>query len=406
MSHLEFTAVYGHNLSLTDTTYTRQLESQIFELNKSSQTLNDLIQNVSDAIAVLDHELHIKILNPSFIHLFSDVFSIKIQIGMNIGTILSDFPESKNKMISACHNALFDKPSSVLLENTDLAHQAYYCYEIIARTIYYSHATQKKFILHLRDLTHIQLNKKIEHQRLAGLALASRTSAMGEMASAFAHEITQPLAAINAYTQSCLFILKNNLQDQQTNHPLLFPLEQISRQAENAGDIIHNMNNFIRGEPVMMEETDLNLLIQETLPILYYETLDFKLKISLDLMEDLPKVMCNKIHLMQILLNLGKNSIESLKSSPQEHNEIIIKTRALKHTIFVRVMDNGPGIHHQLKHLGLASYFSTKPQGSGIGLGICRSLIEAHRGTLSVQKQRAHGARFTFTLPIKREPIV
>lgn len=392
-------------LHLKDITYLRQLENERFDLDKSANTLHNLIEHVTDAIAAVDSAYAIKVINPSFIRVLSEVFSFKVQVGMNLAMMLSDFPELKDKIISACEEATSGKIAYVLLDNAQEVHQVYYSYEIIISSIDYTDTQNKDLVLHIRNLTKINLEKMAQHKRLTTLALSTRTTAIGEMASAFAHEITQPLAAINAYSQSCLHLLNKALKKEEVVNELKFPLEQISRQAEKAGSIIHHMNHFMRDEVIVFETTDMNALIHETLTVLYYETLDIQLKISLDLMDALPEVMTNKTHMMQIILNLVRNSVESFSISSTSEHEIILKTRRLKDTLYVRVMDNGKGINKALKDLELGSYYSTKTKGTGLGLGICRSLVEAHGGRFFVQKQRIKGARFTFTLPIKKEGV-
>ena len=149
-----------------------------------------------------------------------------------------------------------------------------------------------------------------------------------------------------------------------------------------------------------VEETDINMLIKESLTILNYELLDIKLKITLNFTDYLPKIMINKIHIIQVILNLARNSIEALQSISAIDPELIIETRNVNNYIVVHIIDNGPGIHDEFQDTILKTYFTTKPQGTGIGLGVCRSLIEAHGGELSINKHSKKGAWFTFTLPI------
>jgi len=119
------------------------------------------------------------------------------------------------------------------------------------------------------------------------------------------------------------------------------------------------------------------------------------------LMDKLPKLMTNKIHIMQVILNLVRNSIEALESVQESDPKIIIETNHWEDFIQVHIKDNGPGIPKEFKNLILNTYFTTKHKGTGIGLGICRTLIEEHGGKLSIQQHEERGAWFTFTLPIK-----
>jgi two-component system sensor kinase FixL len=232
------------------------------------------------------------------------------------------------------------------------------------------------------------------------MAIVSRVSAMGEIASAFAHEVNQPLTALIAYSQSCLVIINNTSDYEKIGSKLLKPLKQIALRANLAVSIINNMKEFMKGHDFSLEDIDINTAILDTFAILKYELLDCKLKVILKLADDLPMIKANKIYIMQVILNLVRNSMEALQEVSHIYPELIVETSASNHNIAVHVIDNGPGILPELRSKILNSYFTTKPQGTGIGLGICRSLIEAHGGALSVRDQDS-GAWFTFTLPIK-----
>jgi C4-dicarboxylate-specific signal transduction histidine kinase len=249
---------------------------------------------------------------------------------------------------------------------------------------------KKELIFRVRNVT----NSQLKHKQQSAIAISSRISAVGEMVSALAHEINQPLAAINAYSRGCLHILKSH-----PNPQLSLPLEKIAAQAELAGDIIHNMKSFMREGSIYLEETDINQLINDTITILHYELLDSKFKINVRLVDKLPKLMTNKIHIMQVILNLARNSIEALESIQEADPHILIQTNVLNDFVHIHIKDNGPGIAKEFKNLILNTYFTTKNKGTGIGLGICRKLIEEHGGKLSFQEHEERGAWFTFTLP-------
>ena len=224
-------------------------------------------------------------------------------------------------------------------------------------------------------------------------SIGFKNATMTDLVSIFVHEINQPLMAIIAYSRSCLLLIKNK----QDYNELLLPLENIAHQAQHAGETIHAMNKFIRDEHSDREEADINIIIKQSISILNDDLLDVKLKITLNLMSGLPKITINKIHIMRIILNLARNSIEALQSALCPNPELVINTRILNDSIVVCVIDNGPGISAEFKHKILNTSFTTKPHGSGIGLRICQSLIEANGGKLSVQDNGDNnGAWFSF----------
>ena len=164
---------------------------------------------------------------------------------------------------------------------------------------------------------------------------------------------------------------------------------------------------------VFFEKTSINDIVNEAVSILNCESIDSEMNIRVSLMDDLPYVNVNKTHIMQVILNLARNSIEAMKyesvldrrighdnSEITSQPELIIRTRKVNQSIVVHVIDRGPGIPSHLQEKILDNCFSTKPTGLGVGLRICRLLIETHGGILSVRKKRKNGAWFSFTLPI------
>jgi two-component system sensor kinase FixL len=388
------------HLGLTDNTNILASEQQLIQLEQSLKLTQYLFQFSSEAIAALDKELHVIVLNQSFINLFSMIFATKIDIGMSLLMALSHVPDLKEKIINASQDALLGNKNYFFIENYSNKNEQYYCYELGVHAVFNAYFQKNELIIRIKDLTESKLQERLQFKKQADIAQSSRVSAMGEVASAFAHEINQPLTAIIAYSRSCLFLLNSKLEHQPTRNELFVPLEQIALQAEHAGQIIHSVNKFMREGHFYPEKTDLNLLIKEALSILEYELLEFKLKVTLNLVSDLPLIMTNKTHMMQVILNLARNSIEAFDSVVEENPELMISTERTEHHVHVHVRDNGPGIPKEIKNNILNTFFTTKPHGTGLGLGICRTLIEGHGGTLFLQEHEGGGASFTFSLPI------
>ena len=270
---------------------------------------------------------------------------------------------------------------------------------------------QQECIFNLRERI-VELNKENEalsnlvRQILIQSEPISPTSAgiVREIVSSIAHEINQPLTAIIAYSRGCIFLIKNKLKYKKTCEQLLFPIEKMAMLAEYAGNTMYNMKNFILDEEVFFEKIDINMIISESVSILKHESVDFKMKLTLSLMDNLPEVRGNKIHIIQVVLNLARNSIEALKKMSNSKPELIIKTHGFNRCIVVDVIDNGPGFPCEGQDTTAdAASFPTQSKGLGIGLGICQALIEAHGGKLSVKKDTENGAWFSFTLPMTEE---
>jgi two-component system sensor kinase FixL len=383
------------HICLTDASKLYSLMNRNVELEKSSKLLNQLIFNSHDATASLDHLFNFQIVTEPFTEAFTRIIASKITSGCNLMTILADVPQVQSKIINAINKASIEKKEILILESAIRKNEVYFCYRLsIQRT--YNEDNTNGFVLRVTNITDVKLQERIEQQ--SEIAISSRISAIGELATAFAHEINQPLTAINTYSRACLLLVKN--KSSSTDHSLLTPLEKIVVQSELAAKIIHNMKNFRQEKAVLFEKSDINTLINDAIGLLHYELQGFNLKINLNLMEDLPQIKMNRIHIMQVVLNLARNSIEALQESKEKNPELTIATEQVGQQICLHVCDNGPGIPAEFKNKILKDYFTTKSKGTGIGLGICRTFVEAHGGNLTIQEQGKKGAAFTFTLPI------
>lgn len=374
--------------------------SEIFNLKlEQSFELIDLVFDGSyEAFAALDFELNLKIMNESFSYLFSKMSQNKIFSGMNLIHGLEKYPELQSKILACCTKALKGERISEIIENSFSNINYYYCFELNIYTI------EEVLLFRIKNITNFKLEEKLKHQWQAQISLSCRTSVKEEMASALAHEINQPLSVIANYSQACLHLLKEKQAKNILPH-LIEPLKKIATQVEIAGEIIHNMKGLKDKSAFNLEKTDINELIKDTLSLLQYELLDFKLNIILNFQEKLPFVRINKIHIMQVLLNLARNSIEALKNSNVALPQLSIETQLHLKKIIVHVRDNGPGIPPKYMKKVLITYFTTKSTGTGVGLALCKTLVENHGGKLKVHPNKSQGAWFSFTLPIHHESI-
>ena len=388
------------SLGLSDFTENHQLTFKIIELEKSLKLMNGLLQGSNDAIAALNRDFIIKVINQSFIELFSRLFDIQIKNDMNLKLLLDDFAETGLKIIKACENAFSGKKASVIVENGSIKQNDYYYYEIRISPLYTQKHSNNIVVIHLVNLTEYKVQEHQRHMLQAEIALSCRSRATGEMAAALSHELNQPLTAIVAYSRTCLFLIDKMAEKYSQCKKLLAPLNQIAIQAKHCGEIILNMKNFICDTQFYGEKIDLNAVINDAISILNYEILDFKLKIKINSERNLPPIVINKIHILQVILNLARNAIEALKSAKEMKPELIIETMIVDHHIAIYVRDNGPGIPVELQSKILTTYFTTKPQGTGLGLGISRSLVEEHGGQLTIVNDQTKGACFMFTLPL------
>ncbi len=230
------------------------------------------------------------------------------------------------------------------------------------------------------------------------LAHASRLNVVGGMAAGIAHELNQPLTAIVAYTQACVRLLKSGkgkLDD------LIATLERVADQGLRAGRIIRRMKSVSGARSSPIRSADVNMLVTEVISFVDWEAHRHRVLIRRNLDDELPKIMVDTTAVTQVMLILLKNAIQALEDSEGER-QIVVRTYRAEDMkrVEISITDSGPGLPTEyLDHL-FEPFFSTKPDGVGMGLPISRSLIEGQGGRLWVVPGSLGGACFRFTLPI------
>jgi two-component system, LuxR family, sensor kinase FixL len=235
------------------------------------------------------------------------------------------------------------------------------------------------------------------------LAHASRLTAMGEMAAQFAHELKQPLAAISNYSGGATRILQS---DNPRPEDLVSILGRISTQAMRASDIISRIRRFVTKTEGDYEASDLNSLIRESAALLQGDTLAHGAEIRLQLGSSLPSVLGDPVQIQQVIINLARNAIEAAATNTEARPRVVIRTSVRNDRVTVSVKDNGPGIPSQVMGRLFDPFFSTKEGGMGMGLSICRSIVEAHGAQLRVTTAENKGSVFEFELPVADEDFL
>jgi C4-dicarboxylate-specific signal transduction histidine kinase len=235
----------------------------------------------------------------------------------------------------------------------------------------------------------------------AELAHAHRLSLMGEMASGLAHELNQPLTAIRLYARGCVRRLKSG---DGTPEEILDAMNRLSAQVLRAGEILGWIRSFVKKRQPCTSAVDINALIRETVELLSYERRNHDFSIELGLTGSLPCVKADKIEVQQVILNLTRNSMEAMDERPPEPLRIVIRTATGGGgMIEVVVEDSGRGMTPDVLAHAFDSFFTTKPQGMGLGLAISRSMVEAQGGQLWATSQEGVGTTVHFTLPVAGE---
>ncbi len=233
-------------------------------------------------------------------------------------------------------------------------------------------------------------------RHLEELAHVHRVATMGELASGIAHELNQPLAAINGYARGGIRRIDSGLAE--LNH-IRGALQHISDQARRAGEIIRGLRAFLQKEPGSRAPVEVNDAIRGVAALVVSEARRAGIELRLQLGAALPQVQANVVQIEQVVLNLVRNSFDAITSSPKTGGIVRILTRAAGNHVLIVVDDNGPGFSGDSAARLCEPFFTTKSTGMGLGLSISRSIVEAHGGRLELDATYNRGARIVLTLP-------
>jgi C4-dicarboxylate-specific signal transduction histidine kinase len=293
---------------------------------------------------------------------------------------------------------------AVLAGTKDIFQLEYPCHSPTQQRWFYLKVSPMQGVIQGVVISHENITERIHREaadkkHLDELAHVTRLGLMGEMASGLAHEINQPLGAISMYTQASI-----NLIDAGNTDPakLAAIAAKTQQQALRAGQIIQRMRDFMKSKPKPQASIDINTLINDAVGLCTAEIKRNNIQLSLELENKLPIVLGDHIQIEQVLINLIRNSIDALQGLPeQQARQLNIRSQlTVKHGIQVEVNDNGPGMDSEQQQKILTPFYTSKADGMGMGLSICRSLMEAHGGTLYFQSQAGVGSSFYFTLPV------
>lgn len=255
------------------------------------------------------------------------------------------------------------------------------------------------------DISERKEIEEINRQQHEKLQFSARMSSMGEIASTLAHELNQPLAAISSYTTGALNLLNGSLTAPgEVNLEILkTALEKASAQAQRAGQIIRSVHAFVKQREPSREPLRIQALLDSVIPLVELQARQFFVSIHCRVVPDLPEVLADRTLLEQVLLNLTRNGIEAMQGCAPErrvlHIVATLDATALVPHVVVSVIDQGHGIPKEVLERLFSPFFSTKAEGMGMGLNICRTAIEFHGGTLAHADNPGGGAIFRFSLP-------
>lgn len=251
------------------------------------------------------------------------------------------------------------------------------------------------------DRTEQRRARAREHAQQQQLAHASRLSLMGQFASALAHELGQPLNACLSYAAGIEHRLGPELRKRPDAQEAL---ARIQLHLHQAGDVVKNVRAFVAKHRPEDEEIDLAALVHGTLDLLQLQLREATVTVRLRIAEGLPHLRGTRVELQQVLVNLIVNAIEAMRGASVAHPHIEVGVaRAGRSSVRLTVADNGPGVPEAMRESIFQPYTTSKPGGLGMGLMMCRTIIESHGGTLQIDTRRKRGAAFRCVLPVQKD---
>jgi PAS domain S-box-containing protein len=257
-----------------------------------------------------------------------------------------------------------------------------------------------EYIGALMDVTAEKRSQEALHQAQAELAHVTRVTTLGELTASIAHEVNQPLAAIITNGEACLRWLGNetpNLEEARG------AVERMIRDGNRAGEVIQRLRALTKKTDPQNAPLDINDVINDVVGLVQREILSHRVRLKLDLDTALNPILGDRVQLQQVIINLVVNSIEAMANVAERQRELMIRAREHNEAhVVVLVRDSGVGIDAEMLDRVFNAFFTTKPDGMGMGLSICRSIIEAHGGALWASANDGPGVTFQFNVPFAR----
>jgi two-component system sensor histidine kinase DctS len=252
--------------------------------------------------------------------------------------------------------------------------------------------------LDISEQRRVEELSRASHERLQATA---RLATVGEMASLLSHELNQPLAAISSYATGSINLLRDG---PHTHADLALAMRRIAEQAERAGKVIKSVNDFVRRRDQVREVVAPQALLDAILPLVSLQARKLSVQVHTQVEPGLPKVLCDRTMVEQVLLNLARNGMQAMDRPDIKRRVLLMRVaRATapgrERWVEFSVSDGGHGITPEVEQQLFTPFFTTKAEGMGLGLSLCRTVAEQHGGVLAFKPNEPQGTTFTFTLP-------
>jgi two-component system sensor histidine kinase DctS len=256
-------------------------------------------------------------------------------------------------------------------------------------------------VLDVSEQRRVEELSRASQERLQATA---RLATVGEMASLLSHELNQPLAAISSYATGSMNLLQDvTWQNPELADTLSNAIQRIGQQAERAGKVIKSVHDFVRRRDQAREVVTPRALLDDVMPLVILQARKIGVRVVVQCASDLPAVLCDRTMVEQVLLNLSRNAMQAMADdTPHKVLTLAVRPAASNATsrwIEFSVSDVGPGIADGVAEKLFTPFFTTKDEGMGLGLSLCRTVVEQHGGYLGHHPNTPRGTVFSFTLP-------
>jgi two-component system, LuxR family, sensor histidine kinase DctS len=255
------------------------------------------------------------------------------------------------------------------------------------------------------DITEQRRIEEVSRASQERLQATARLATVGEMASLLSHELNQPLAAISSYATGSLNLLN---ESEMSHADLRQAIGRISQQADRAGKVIKSVHDFVRRKDEARQDIGAVDLLDAVKPLIEMQARKFAVKLNIRIAAGLPKCHCDPTMVEQVLLNLARNGVQAMEDVAPHQRVLELSVHSTggegSPWLLFTVADQGTGIDPEVATQLFTPFFTTKVEGMGLGLSMCRTVIEQHGGYLEYQANQPCGTVFVFTLPVARKP--
>jgi PAS domain S-box-containing protein len=306
-------------------------------------------------------------------------------------------PDNREKVEREARRALADEGDFAVECRVILADGAQHWVSVRGRMFPGAHGKPARMLGAAIDITERKhAEQEIERQRNE-LAHVTRVSTMGQLASSLAHELNQPLGAILRNTEAGELFLQDPSPDLDELRAIL---ADIRKDDQRAGAVIDRMRDLMKQRKAEHRRLDLNLLVGDVIILVRPDAEKRQVLLALETNPALPAVHGDRVQLQQVMLNLLLNAMDALEDNPPPRRLVTVRARPVGATVEVTVSDTGHGIPADKLLRVFEPFYTSKPNGLGMGLAISRGIIEAHGGRLWAENNEADGVTFTITLPM------